>query len=96
MGAVEAIARGLQRSGAGCWIHTSGTDIFMLQAGEDQGQVKRFDDWEGVEECTSRPGKNAMSKTWKRELSAHTTQTTHPIAPSTKLSSLRILRPPLM
>lgn len=55
VGAAEAISRGLKKIG-GYWIHTSGTDILLLQPSEGQKGVKTFDDWDGIEQCTSRPG----------------------------------------
>ncbi|KAL6718016.1 hypothetical protein ACLMJK_004101 [Lecanora helva] len=58
-GAAEAIARGLKRREEGGksahWIHTSGTDVLLLQSGEEHSGNKVFDDWDGVEECTGRP-----------------------------------------
>lgn len=55
VGAAEAISRGLKKSG-GYWIHTSGTDILLLQPSEDQKVIKPFNDWDGIQQCTSRPG----------------------------------------
>ena len=55
VGAAEAISRGLKKSG-GYWIHTSGTDILLLQASEGHEDVKTFDDWDGIGQCTKRPG----------------------------------------
>ena len=55
VGAAEAISRGLKKSG-GYWIHTSGTDILLLQPSEGHKDVKTFDDWDAVKQCTSRPG----------------------------------------
>lgn len=55
VGAAEAISKGLQKSG-GYWIHTSGTDILLLQPSESHHNIKTFDDWDGVKQCTSRPG----------------------------------------
>ena len=61
----EAIARGLKKreeNGKGAhWIHTSGTDILLLQSGEELPKegVKGFDDWDGIGELTDRPG-NAL------------------------------------
>ena len=66
VGGAEAIARGLkkrEKSGKGAhWIHTSGTDILLLQSGEEVPKegVKGFDDWDGIRELTDRPG-NASS-----------------------------------
>lgn len=54
VGAAEAISRGLKKSG-GYWIHTSGTDILLLQPSESHEDVKTFDDWDGIKQCTSRP-----------------------------------------
>ena len=66
VGAAVAIKRGIERRVArgetARWIHTSGTDVFMLQEGEKgeknevDGEVKSFDDWERVKECVGRPG----------------------------------------
>lgn len=55
VGAAEAISRGLKKSG-GYWIHTSGTDILLLQPSEGHEDVKTFDDWDRIEQCTNRPG----------------------------------------
>ena len=55
VGAAEAISRGLKQSG-GYWIHTSGTDLLLLQPSEGHAGVVTFDDWDGVKQCTSRPG----------------------------------------
>lgn len=55
VGAAEAIAMGLKKTG-GFWIHTSGTDVLLLQPSEDSGSLKTFNDWERVNDCTSRPG----------------------------------------
>lgn len=54
VGAAEAISRGLRKSG-GYWIHTSGTDVLLLQPSEGQKDVKTFDDWDGIKQCTGRP-----------------------------------------
>lgn len=54
VGAAEAISRGLKKSG-GYWIHTSGTDILLLQPSEGHKDVKPCDDWDAVKQCTSRP-----------------------------------------
>lgn len=56
VGAAEAISRGLKNGRGGFWIHTSGTDILLLQKSEEHTGVKIFDDWDGVKECMSRPG----------------------------------------
>ncbi len=55
VGAAEAISRGLKKSG-GYWIHTSGTDVLLLQPSEGHEDVKTFDDWDRIEQCTNRPG----------------------------------------
>lgn len=55
VGAAEAISRGLKKSG-GYWIHTSGTDILLLQPSESHKDIKTFNDWDGIKQCTSRPG----------------------------------------
>lgn len=53
--AAEAIVRGLKKSG-GYWIHTSGTDILLLQPSEGHEDLVMFDDWNRIKHCTSRPG----------------------------------------
>lgn len=55
VGAAEAIAKGLKRGSGGHWIHTSGTDILLLQEGEEHTGPKIINDWDGVEECINRP-----------------------------------------
>ena len=60
----EAIARGLKKreegGKRGCWVHTSGTDVLLLQPGEEE-RLKKFDDWEGVGELVRRPGEAVIS-----------------------------------
>lgn len=56
VGAAEAISKGLKKSGKKYWIHTSGTDVLLLQPSEDRQNVKTFDDWDLVKQCTSRAG----------------------------------------
>ena len=66
VGAAEAIKKGLERGGKTTyWIHTSGTDILLnpellggkdIEEGVGDGEVKVYDDWEGIRELTSFPG----------------------------------------
>lgn len=59
VGAAQAIRRGLEKGKGGIWIHTSGIDILLPPGprGGLKGENKVFDDWEGVGECLSLPGK---------------------------------------
>lgn len=59
MGAALAIRRGLERGKGGVWIHTSGTDILLPPGpkGGLKGEKKLYDDWDGIGECLSLPGK---------------------------------------
>lgn len=65
VGAAEAIKAGLLKGKGGTWIHTSGTDLLLnprLLKGErdvEPKEIKVFDDWEGLDEVISFPGKNA-------------------------------------
>ena len=62
VGAAEAISRGLKNGRGGYWIHTSGTDILLLQESEKHSGLKTFDDWDGVKECMSRPGMQPQAR----------------------------------
>jgi hypothetical protein len=55
-----AIINGLRKRGGGFYIHTSGADILLDLTAEYQrppGRIHIFDDWDGVAELTSLPGK---------------------------------------
>lgn len=55
-----AIVNGLRKRGGGVYIHTSGTDILLDLGHELQctpNQIRIFNDWEGISELTSLPGK---------------------------------------
>jgi hypothetical protein len=66
-----AIVNGLRKRGGGVYIHTSGTDILLDPGHEIQSTPNRihiFDDWEGISELTSLPGKytSRLSQPCKR------------------------------
>jgi hypothetical protein len=55
-----AIVNGLRKRGGGVYIHTSGTDILLDLGHEMQctpNRIHTFNDWEGISELTSLPGK---------------------------------------
>lgn len=73
-----AIAKGLarrQRSGAGYWIHTSGTGILgieTLATGEFGNLLpKVYNDWDGIEELKSHPDEAPHRKVDKIVLSSY-------------------------
>jgi nucleoside-diphosphate-sugar epimerase len=73
-----AIAKGLarrQRSGAGYWIHTSGTGILgieTLATGEFGSLLpKVYNDWDGIEELKSHPDEAPHRKVDKIVLSSY-------------------------
>jgi hypothetical protein len=55
-----AIVNGLRKRGGGVYIHTSGTDILLDSGREMQytpNRIHIFNDWEGISELISLPGK---------------------------------------
>lgn len=76
--AATAIAQGLtrrQRSGAGYWIHTSGTGILGIETlgtGRFGNMLpKVYNDWDGIEELKSHPDEAPHRKVDKIVLSSH-------------------------
>lgn len=57
---VTAIINGLRKRGGGVYVHTGGTDVLLNpdDAGKADGkEVHVFDDWDGIGELSSLPGK---------------------------------------